>query len=103
MGSAEPTTERIASANAMSVAAGTAQPSRLSVPRLTVTKIRAGTATPQQAATTGTAASAGPPQGPDQQLALELEPGDEEEERERSVGRPVLGVERADVPVQEDA
>ena len=43
-----------------------------------------------------------PSQRPHHEFTLELEPGHEEEERQRAVGRPVLEVQRADRQVQED-
>ena len=86
-------TASTASAKAMSVAVGMAHPRRASPSapsaRTTPTKTSAGMMTPPTAAVTGTAALATCAQLTDEELALELEPGDEEEDGEQTVRRPV--------------
>ena len=77
-----------ASAKAMSVAVGMAQPGRRRRRRASTRgRSRAGTTTPPTAAATGTAAGRVAQVARDE-LALELEPGDEEEDGEQAVGRP---------------
>ena len=58
-----------------------------------VTKTRAGTATPPTAAAIGTTAVRGIAQVARDELALELEAGQEEEDRQQPVGRPVSDAE----------
>ena len=53
------------------------------------------------AAATGTRASAGLPRLPTVELALELEPGDEEEDGETTVGCPVLERQRPELEMDE--
>ena len=77
----------------MSVAVGMAQPGQhvtraAAQTTATATKNRAGTATPQTAAAIGSAALRRVGQVAGHELALELDPGDEEEDREQAVGRP---------------
>ena len=89
---------RTASAKAMSVATGMAQPwPAPGEPQATTTNTSAGATMPHTAATTGRAASRAVPQGPDDELALELQAGDEEEDGQQPVARPVL---EADVQAQ---
>ena len=92
-GSDEPMTASTASAKAMSVAVGIAQPrggvalgARARAP--SATKTRAGTTTPPTAADDRDRGLGRRAQVADEELALELEPGDEEEDGEQAVGRP---------------
>ena len=105
-GSEDPMTASTARAKAMSVAVGIAHPRRASPSppsRVTVaTKTSAGTMTPPIAATTGTTAFAGRAQVADEELALELQPGDEEEDGEQAVARPVADGEVEVAPLDAD-
>ena len=77
------------SANAMSVAAGTAQPCIATAsPRLIQAKIAAGTATPASAHATGSATLRQRGQLPGQRLALELQRDQQEEDRHQAVVDP---------------
>ena len=102
VGRLPPTTASTASAKAMSVAAGIAQPPerrRRARHGVDGEVDAAGVSTPASGRDDGTSASAGLRSEPTSELALELQPGDVEEQRERAVGRPVLEVQRADLEV----
>ena len=102
VGSAEPTTASTARAKAMSVAAGIAQPPRLAVRgEVDHHEDRGRYGDPAGGGDDGDGRVGRTAQRADQQLALELEPGEEEEHAQRPVGGPVLEVEQADLEVLE--
>ena len=102
VGRFDPTTASTASANAMSVAAGIAQPrGRPSRRRVHREVDQRGYGDPARGRDDRHGRVRGSAQRADHELALELQPGHEEEDRERPVGGPVLHVEGADLPVPE--
>ena len=88
-------------ANAMSVAHAIAQPCAPSPPATIATKITIGATTPPTAASAGSAAVRGVLQAAVDDLALDLEPDDEEEHGHQPVVDPVVQVERAELGVPE--
>ena len=93
-------TASTASANAISVADRHGPAARGSpggpLPRLSATKTAAGTTMPPMAAAIGSAARRGVAQVTGDELALELQPHDEEEDRQQPVGRPRRDAQVAD-------
>ena len=88
-GTRGPSSASTPTANAMSVAIGIAQPSSPSPPTLMATNRSAGTTMPPTAATAGSAARLAVAQLAGDQLALDLEPDDEEEDGHQRVVDPV--------------
>ena len=97
LGRCELITARTATAKAMSVAVGIAQPRAVPSPALIATNSSAGSSMPPTAAATGSAARRGSRSSPATNSRLSSRPGHEEEDRQQAVGGPCA---QAQVEVQ---
>ena len=83
---------RTPTANAMSVAIGIPQPAMEPRPRFSAAKMHAGTNMPPTAAASGSAARRSSLSSPAVDLATDLEPDDEEEDRHQPVVDPEVQI-----------